>query len=401
MAEASPPSKRQMVVVYHAGCLDGRASAWVFEQEWGKGKKSEASIKYIAYDHGDGEDKESAILSQLSPETELYFVDVVPGEDFLRKLLSPASLKEDAAEEFERLVKEVHIWDHHPTDAVETIKNFVPPAIAGFNPPPLDLAIDTKSLTGSKIVWEKIKGKEPLPPLFKYITKMDIPLPPDVQKTDEERAVGAYIDDALDQSTLSRAFRSFESFTETVAKGDLNQIIVEGNAILASQNKVTLESLDEVVYTHLEPLPGVGKMWIPLINVNIKNLGRDANTPLIAEALKGAGFGIIGLWQMKGNGQIHMSIRTSGLPPANEIAKHIGRLGIGGGGHETTSAAVQFRDHKQFFENVLIVPSIPRIHLLRAQWGSVMNSDIDGDREVDPPPPRRQRRRSGPGPHQS
>jgi hypothetical protein len=338
------------VVFYDSPCIDGAGAAWCFVEKYRS--DPDAHLELVPLSHGDPETRKSRILQNIISDAEVYFVDTAPKDEELTALMSPL-ISENGNEN--NRIKSVTIWDHHATEA-ERIRNFKPPEIEGFTPPKLVKEIDLSMPSAAIMVWKKL-FKEPPPEFFEWIGKME---PPITLRNHTEYAVSAF----LDSKDISSPGRLISTFNE-LAKINTKHMVAEGNAILADQLNNTSKLLENVMYAHLELLPGCGKMWIPLFNANVQNFGRGINTTLIEVANKGTTPGVAGTWFQQGDGSIRLSLRTSGHPDAGKIAKHLGKaIGVDGGGHRT-DAVVQFKDLRQFVENV---PLYTKEQMHELQW---------------------------------
>src|SRR5690606_8515769 len=102
----------RLIVVYHAACIDGAASAWAVSRS--SLPASSVETKYIAYAHTgqkESEDKITDFITREESSVRVYFVDVVPSPAFLEKLLTIEN------------INHVTLLDHHKT-AAETFVGY-------------------------------------------------------------------------------------------------------------------------------------------------------------------------------------------------------------------------------------------------------------------------------------
>lgn len=344
--------KKNITVFYHHPCLDGSAAAWVFHKKWGGDKN--ISLRFVPLAHGDPEAQARKILDNAGADTELFFLDMSPGEALLDRLLTP----DDSGAAYARSVT---LIDHHASNA-EDLKDYKAPRSEGFTPPELRMVLDARAPAASVMVWKELFGAQAPPDLMNWVGKIDSPS--DLH-TSEEYAVAAFID-SKDITTPELAFASFDA----IEKMPVDEMVHHGNAIQADQLNNIKKLYSNMLYAQLELMPGAGRMWMPVVNADIQNFGRRISEALVEEANKGTSVGVAGVWFVKGDGTVTMSIRTNGLPDAGQVAKHLGAtIGVAGGGH-MTDAAVHFRDVAQFFANVKLRT---RDQMRALQWQAAAN----------------------------
>lgn len=347
-----PTTKRTITVFYHHPCLDGSAAAWVFHRKWGEDKN--VNLRFVPLTHGDPQAQAKKISDNADAGAEMFFLDMSPGESVLNHLLAPD-------ENGKTRVKSVSLIDHHASNATD-LKNYKAPASEGFKPPPLKIIMDASAPSASLMVWKELFGPEQPPEFLRWVSKMDSPS--DLRDNDEH-AVAAFID-SKDIGTPQQAFESFNVMEKMAAEEMMNY----GRPIYADQLNKIKKLLANTLFAELELMPGAGKMWLSVVNADIQGFGRSISAALVAEASKGTSVGVAGAWFVKGDGTVTMSIRTSGIPDAGQVAKHLGAtIGVSGGGH-TTDAAVHFRDTDQFFSSVRFCT---RDQMRALQWQVVAN----------------------------
>lgn len=331
---------RDLVVVYHEGCIDGLASAWALHQKWGY--EQHTTITYLPYGHHKIAEAEQNILSALTPDTELYFFDVAPEKKFLDTLLSPdADTKQKTAA--------VHILDHHKT-AADELTQYTAPVTASFTAPHLDIRIDESRLSASRMIWEIMQPGKPVPAFIEMIDKMDRG---EGLVTEDDFAAAAFID----SGKIIPVQQAFNTFSR-LSKLDAAQMAAEGRKIYEDQ-KNRIEGLNvNLLYAELEILPDSPAVRVPIINANVQNFGRSINNFLRDLGCQ-SGAGAAFAWHMDGNGCVTMSIRTNGTPDASKIAEHLCKTtGVTGGGHDS-SAAVHFASLQDFCSKIKLEPAKP------------------------------------------
>jgi hypothetical protein len=344
---------RNIVVFYDSPCIDGAASAWCFERKYSD--DPEVNLELIPLPHGDLEIRKSRILENIINEAEVYFVDTSPKKEELKALMSPFQT-ENRGEENGR-VKSVTVWDHHESEAVN---NFKPPETEGSTLPDIHSEIDVNMPSAAIMVWKKLFNGEPPPEIFEWIGKME---PPVTLKNHTEYAVSAFLD-SKDISSPGRLVSTFNELSRISTK----HMVAEGNAILADQLNNAGKLLENGMYAYLELLPGCGKMWMPVFNANVRNFGRGIDSTLIEVANKGTTPGVAGAWFLQGDGTVKLSLRTSGYPDAEKIAKHLEKtVGIDSGGRKT-AGSVTFKDLRQFVDHV---PLYTKEQMRKMQWTPV------------------------------
>ena len=355
---------RHLIVIYHEDCIDGLASAWAFDQKWGKDEN--IHISYIPYGHQDVAGAQEKIRSELSAGAEVYFADVAPKKEFLDELMAPLTSGLPP-------VKSVQVMDHHKS-AAEELANYTPPEDA--EAPKLSLLIDAEHPSASNMIWETLLPDRKKPDFLTMIAKMD--LSRDI-KEDHDLAAAALID-SKSIKTIADAFHNFEELSGM----KMHDMVVAGLSILSDQENRIEKLTDNIMYTRLIVLNEKlqeESLWIPVINADVQNFGRHISDYLREQGDR-TGIGVAFAWYVQGNGTVTMSIRSDGDPDASKIAEVLRVTpGVTGGGHKT-SAAVHFTSLKQFME---IIP----LHT-EAEMNQIKKKDSEPDVSANddrPPPP--------------
>ena len=318
--------KKHLIVVYHANCIDGLASAWAFDLK--HGLDDNIHISYIPYGHHNIPDAECNIRAELSEGAEVYFADVAPTKDFLDELLGPSKPRPSL----------VRIIDHHKS-AFELLKDYKAPAGA----PEFHLFIDPVAPAASAIVWGTLMPEAEPPVFLSMIEKMD--LSRDLK--DEADLEAAALIDSKSIATVGEAFNSFWMLSSLALK----DMRTSGRNILSDQKNRINKLTDNIMYTRIATrdmtLGDAGVIWVPTINADVQNFGRQISDYLREQGEK-TGFGMAFAWYVQSNGSVTMSIRSDGEPDARIIAQYLcAHQGVKGGGHRT-SAAVHFSSLHQF-----------------------------------------------------
>jgi hypothetical protein len=295
---------KHLVVVYHEHCIDGLTSAWALHQKWGR--EPGTVITYVGYEHHKTEDAEKNILSAVTPDAELYFVDVAPRKALLNDLLSP-----DASGE--KKLTSVHILDHHQT-AANNLLHYKAPLIEGFQAPVLNLQLHDQYPSAAKMIWGMILPDQEVPAFLDVVDKMDRGTGLSTRK---DFAAAALIDS---WGVISLA-DTFNTCNE-LSKMTYDQMATEGMKILDDQ-KIRIEKLnDNVMYTKLEILPDSPPVLVPIVNADVQDFGRSITNYLQALGKK-SGAGVAFAWHVEGNGSVTMSIRTVHFPSLQHFCEHI------------------------------------------------------------------------------
>lgn len=320
-------NRRHLIVVYHASCIDGLASAWAFDQKWGPDHG--VHISYIPLGHHDTPEAEAMIRKELTKNAELFFVDVAPSRLLLDELMGGD------------LLKAVTIIDHHKS-AAEALDNYQAPK--NGSAPALQFHFDSHAPAASVMVWDKLMDGAKKPVFLKMIEKMD--LARDI--TAEEDLAAAALIDSKGLRSVGDAFQAFSELD----KLELDDMVRAGKSILADQHNRIAKLNDNVMYTRIvipDADDGEATIWIPAINADVQNFGRHISDYLREQGDR-TGMGMAFAWYVQGNGTVTMSIRSDGDPDAAQIAEILClNPGVKGGGHKT-SAAVHFASLKQFTE---------------------------------------------------
>ena len=346
---------RNIIVFYDAPCIDGAGAAWCFNKKYGE--DTNVNLELVPLPHGAPAIREQTILSNVSNGGDVYFVDTSPKDSELTKLLSVNGTSKVN-------VQSVTIWDHHITE-LERLQNFQSSYISDGNSPDLEVDIDVEMPSAALMVWEKLFVEEPPPELLKWIGKME---PPVTLSTNQNYAIAAFID----SRPIKTPVELVNTFNELVAMST-GDMLNKGNSILADQHNNTDKMRDTTMFTHLQLLPDVEKIWMPLVNANVQNFGRRINEALIDEGSKGTTAGVSGAWFAQGDGSVKLSLRTEGTPDAGKISQYLGStIGVDGGGH-ATDAVVQFKDLQQFVQNV---PLYTKAQMKALQWEPKTSLDL-------------------------
>jgi len=331
-----------IIIVYHDGCLDGMASAWVMARALRiKDGAKNKNIKYIAYEHSEISKAQDIIRASINRYTRVYFVDVAPEVDFLDELL--AADKNGIAK-----LKEIDILDHHATSA-KRLKghSFKESHETGLK---LNINIDDSKNSATAMIWAIMFPDETMPAVIEHIDKMDISTN---LETSEDFAAAAYIDERS-LGSISEAFKSLR-FLETLS---FKEMAKRGSSIKDIQEKKIEKFLKNKKYVTLQILPDTEPLDIPIVQGRVRDFGRLISGHLVALG-KDSGVNITFSWfERAEGGSVTMSIRSNGNPDLTKVTQYLcSSLGIKGGGHKN-SAAVHFSSIKEFKKHIIIKDSI-------------------------------------------
>jgi oligoribonuclease NrnB/cAMP/cGMP phosphodiesterase (DHH superfamily) len=301
------------LIVHHASCLDGVASAWIIAKSLGvEDINSNPQVTYLPFDHANKAGSEAALRAAVTPDAEIYFADITPEKALLEELIAAGH--------------KVHILDHHESVADEIAEV--------SNMPNLDVRFDDKAPSAAKMIWKALLPSEPPPPLIGMIDKMDGAAAG--LTTAQDFAAAALIDSRHIQP-MKTAFATLRG----LAKMSFNEMAKKGRPLIAGQNMAIDSLLATAKRVKIKLLPGAAPVSVPIVNADLKHYGRQISQRLI-EAGKNSGANAAFAWAVQKNGSVYMSIRTSGAIDASRIAAHLCKtMGLTGGGHQD-SAAVTF-----------------------------------------------------------
>ena len=136
---------RRPLVVYHAGCLDGDASAWCFHN------KDKTGYEFLPGKYQDGRFDQQVYNGIFSKRT-VYLVDFSYPVELMKRLLAVAD--------------QVVVLDHHKTalDMLEAFKDVVN----------LDISHCTTEKSGCGICWEYLNPGSQLPVHLAYVQDRDL-----------------------------------------------------------------------------------------------------------------------------------------------------------------------------------------------------------------------------------
>jgi len=312
------------LIVYHADCIDGAASAWVVARA-----HPDAPTSYIPYAHYAKDTAEESIRRSLTPGTALYFVDCAPDKGFLDELLKDGT------------ASSIHILDHHKS-ADEMLRGYAAPATTT----PLELHIRPTSPSAAKMIWAKFFPNDRAPDVLSVIDMMD----GDARglTTPDSFAAAAFID-TQEIGTIGTALKTLEG----LAQETFNAMAAKGKPVADYQRMKVSRMVHEALEVELQILPDTPAVRVPIINGSVHNFGRqvsDALVQLAQTSRAGAAFN----WYLQKTGAVTMSIRTNGIPDASQIAAHLrATLGVTGGGH-AGAAAVHFASLADFVRQIRI-----------------------------------------------
>lgn len=312
----------QLVVVYHADCIDGAACAWAVAKSEGIDKKKDADITYIPYAHHDVEKAQEKIRAALTENSNLYFVDVAPTPKFLDDLMTTDNDGKAKA-------ATIRIMDHHES-AAKDLKGYTPPVTTG-DQPKLEIQIEERRQSAALMVWQKMMPNEPIPAVLGMIDKMD----GDARGllTPHDFAAAAIID-TRDISTPWKAFSALRG----LASITFNDMAKRGRPMVRDQDRRIKRVLENSYIVQLPLTEGQPAQKVLMVNADVKQFGRHISARLI-EAAKDQGADVSFAWFLQKNGTVTASIRTDGTPDASEIAANLRKtMGVTGGGHDSAGA---------------------------------------------------------------
>lgn len=321
MTDATP-----LVIIYHADCLDGAASAWVVARSKQLDKTPQRAVTYIPYGHHDAAPSETAILAALQDGTAVYFVDVSPERAFLDMLMNDAR------------ISAVRILDHHAS-AAERLRGY-PHADR------LHIDIDATRPSAAAMVWQRLLTAEPVPDILQMIDKMDGSAKG--LKTIDDFAAAAMID-TYDIGTIAAAFDALQR----LAAMTFNQMAQKGGPLVTAEDKKIDQLLTTAQLVSLQLEEGAGAVHVPIVQAHPAEYGRRISTRLV-ELGKSHGVGVAFAWAQQDNGAVSVSIRSDGAPDASKIAGFLAAaMNISGGGH-ADAAAIHFSNLNEFSQKMNI-----------------------------------------------
>lgn len=330
-----------VMIVYHAQCIDGAASAWTVAKAHEAKNNDQPRIIYIPYEHFGKESAEKDIERRLTKDTALYFVDVAPDKKFLDKLLTT---------EVDHAPLSVHILDHHKS-AADIFRDYQPPINVTVQKLDIDIQADKRS--AARMVWVKMFPARPVPAVLDLIDKMD----GDASglKTAEDFAAAALID-SYDVNSIDSAIDSLRG----LAGLTFNEMAAKGDNILRGQAFNLQKLLDQAMYIDMSLSPGAKPEPVMVINGNVQYFGRRISEHLINMAQTG-GARLAMSWFMQKNGKITVSLRSNGNPDLSKVIPYLNKtLGCTGGGH-AGAGALHFDSLFAFAQKM---PSMGKSHIV-------------------------------------
>lgn len=328
-----PTQTKPVMVVYHADCIDGAASAYILAKSMGIQSPGRSKyMTFIPYEHSCFEKDQQTILNSLKDNMDIFFLDVAPRKDFLNELIA---LNETGYAK----IKSITVFDHHNT----TTRTLMPYKEYFENIPSLKikLKIESNELSAAKIVWnEKMAGKQ-CPDYLKIVNLMD----KSNLRTRDEFAAAAYID-THKITTPRDALKTLS----TIAKMTFNTMAERGRPVADHQKTLIDNLFTKTRLAEIEILPGQ-TIKVPIVNADVKNFGRQISNRLV-ELGRQYDAGVAFAWFEQKNGAVTLSIRTNGEPDAGQIANHMRKtMDATGGGHKDL-AAVHFSSLQEFVKHI-------------------------------------------------
>lgn len=334
----SEKAVENIIIAYHADCIDGAASAWAVTESLQQ-RNIKANITYVPYEHSSADIAEDSIRAALSqPSAKIYFVDVAPEKHFLDELMTTENGR----------ISEIHVLDHHKS-AGRRLKYYTPPALSGVS---LEIKIEDKEASAARMIWMHLMPTVPVPPVFDVIHKMD----GDAAglKTPEDFAAAALIDshDIRDQK------RAFDTMRGLV-KMSFNDMAQKGQLISADQEFKLDQLMDQASFVTLQLLPDTDPVRVPIINGNVQHFGRRISERMV-ELAKKKGANIALAWFVQKSGKVTMSLRSDGDPDLSDVIAHLTRnMNATGGGH-ATAGAMHFASLFEFARQIHLEPPSSR-----------------------------------------
>ncbi|MBI3440846.1 MAG: hypothetical protein HY052_03415 [Proteobacteria bacterium] len=327
---------KKTVIVYHANCIDGSASAFIVAQAKHL-TPDDKNVAYIPYEHYMRADAENKIRSALHSESEIYFVDVSPEKPFLDQILAEVQ------------PKEVHVFDHHKSAAT---------ALKGYSAPPesttpvLDIKIAEDSPSNALNLWKQMMPDQAPPAFLQAINYMDgdakgLTTSDNSGLTSHEKQAAAAYLDSQDTRTPLKASQFFKGMLSQT----FNEVSARGAPILADQDIKLTKLMDQTIHIDLQILPDAPPVRVPVTNGNVQNFGRDISERMIDLAQKDGG-GVSLAWFVTKQGGVEVSMRSNGSPDLTRVIDHLKKTtGCGGGGH-ATAAVMRFSSLEEFAKHI-------------------------------------------------
>jgi nanoRNase/pAp phosphatase (c-di-AMP/oligoRNAs hydrolase) len=311
--------RKTPIIVYHADCIDGAASAWLAAKAHG------GNVTYVPYDHSNKRGSEENLKAALADQDEVCFVDVTPEQPFLKELLAAG--------------KKIQILDHHVSAAKQ---------LEGFAHENLKIFFDVKSPSASKMIWQHYFPHETAPPIIDLINLMDGS--GSELRTPEQFAAAAFVD-SRDINTTKKALDTVRG----LAKLKFNVMAQKGAPLVADQQARIDRLINNAAIVQVQLLPETKPVDVPIVNGDIRNFGRQISERLV-ELGRHSGVNIAFAWAYQKTGTVTMSIRSNGDPDISLVTDHLRKtLGITGGGHKD-SGAVHFSSLSEFMRLMPIRP---------------------------------------------
>ena len=300
----------KIAVFYHFPCIDGAAAAWVAYQHWGD------DAAYIGVQHGSRELLLKTVDAAVDDGTDVVFADFCPHRELMEYIAERAH--------------SVTIYDHH-VSALREMEHFRHPKVR--------LVLD-KQRSGSAIVWDELFANRPRPPAIELVQHVDL--------EDDSHAhflpIAAYVD-SFDMGDIGNGgMAEINAIFATMNGLSADAVVKEGNRLLHAPDHrdAIRKALDSMYWTRLQILPGAVPANVPIVHANIQQLGREFSLRF-KDLARDCSSGVALSWYEDGD-IVRVSVRSGGEPDASEVAAHIGRQGLGGGGHRTSAAAQFTRD---------------------------------------------------------
>lgn len=269
MSETAPTDRKPILVVYHANCPDGAASAWAAWKRFGE------EAEYRAMNYGEPAPSDEEVSGR-----DVFYVDFsAPRNDLLR---------------IRAAAKGLTILDHHTTAQAE---------LEGLPYAKFDM-----NHSGAYLAWQFLAGATSTPDVIRYVEDRDLwrwALP-------DSKAISA----AISSFGVTEDFRRFDLVHEALSSpSGYDRLVAVGMAVLAYQDETVKVALTRRMMGIL------GGHVVPIVNTT------TLFSEVAGELAAGYPFGVA--WFVRADGKIQVSLRVrEGDFDVSALAKR-----YGGGGH--------------------------------------------------------------------
>lgn len=293
------PPRRETLITYHAGCLDGVAAAWLAAR--GATRRGE-TCSFLPYDHARQAQSVQSLRRAFRPGLEILSVDHALPRDVMAELARTPGLRG------------LRVRDHHQSSA-ENLLGFPQDGR-------VDIRINPARPSATGMLWDEVEPGRAKPAFVDLMDRMDgsglrLAGRPDF-------SAAAYVDSVVPLNDVERAIPVLES----LARMSFNEMASQGCYLHDHQSRASRTLVQQGEMKDLNGIPA----WV--VPVDVRRCGRAVSRTLLTGAQE-RGASLAAAWTTGKTGWVVVSLRSNGDPNCATLAGEIQQRikGASGGGH--------------------------------------------------------------------